>query len=92
MAIQQAILHITFLSDKKESCITIYSDNEKNIQILVTCYCYEQVEGMFYVNSHLEKLMFEELRNNCRGGTTTFLPGVKQIANVAALPGIVKVC
>jgi len=49
-----------------------------------------QVEGMFYVNSHLEKLMFEELRNNCRGGTTTFLPGVKQIANVAALPGIVK--
>ncbi|XP_071806892.1 RNA-splicing ligase RtcB homolog [Asterias amurensis] len=49
-----------------------------------------KVEGRFYVNSNLEKLMFEELRNSCgnkaMGG---FLPGVKQIANVAALPGIV---
>lgn len=48
------------------------------------------VEGIFYVNKHLEKLMFEELRNACRPGQTGgFLPGVKQIANVAALPGIV---
>ncbi|XP_023329182.1 tRNA-splicing ligase RtcB homolog [Eurytemora carolleeae] len=48
------------------------------------------VEGVFYVNSHLEKLMFEELRNSCRPGMIGgFLPGVKQIANVAALPGIV---
>lgn len=49
-----------------------------------------KVEGVFYVNKNLEKLMFEELRNSCQpdrvGG---FLPGVKQIANVAALPGIV---
>lgn len=49
-----------------------------------------RVEGVFYVNDHLEKLMLEELNNSCRadriGG---FLPGVKQIANVAALPGIV---
>uniref|UniRef100_T1PD20 RNA-splicing ligase RtcB homolog n=1 Tax=Musca domestica TaxID=7370 RepID=T1PD20_MUSDO len=48
------------------------------------------VEGCFYVNERLEKLMFEELKNSCQpravGG---FLPGVKQIANVAALPGIV---
>lgn len=35
--------------------------------------------------------MVEELRNSCRGGIGGFLPGVKQIANVAALPGIVKV-
>ncbi|XP_065580904.1 RNA-splicing ligase RtcB homolog [Artemia franciscana] len=48
------------------------------------------VEGVFYVNSHLEKLMFEELRNSCRPGMVGgFLPGMKQIANVAALPGIV---
>lgn len=49
-----------------------------------------QVEGVFYVNNHLEKLMLEELRNSCRPGMVGgFLPGVKQIANVAALPGIV---
>ena len=49
-----------------------------------------KVEGVFYVNSHLEKLMLEELRNACRPGQVGgFLPGVKQIANVAALPGIV---
>lgn len=49
-----------------------------------------QVEGVFYVNNHLEKLMLDELRNACRPGMVGgFLPGVKQIANVAALPGIV---
>jgi len=48
------------------------------------------VEGRFYVNAPLEKLMLEELRNSCRPGQVGgFLPGVKQIANVAALPGIV---
>ncbi len=49
-----------------------------------------QVEGVFYVNQNLEKLMLDELRNACRPGMIGgFLPGVKQIANVAALPGIV---
>ncbi|XP_045147086.1 RNA-splicing ligase RtcB homolog [Echinops telfairi] len=49
-----------------------------------------QVEGVFYVNDSLEKLMFEELRNSCRGGGVGgFLPAMKQIGNVAALPGIV---
>lgn len=34
--------------------------------------------------------MLDELRNSCRPGAVGgFLPGVKQIANVAALPGIV---
>lgn len=48
------------------------------------------VEGIFYVNKNLEALMFEELKNSCRPGMDGgFLPGVKQIANVAALPGIV---
>lgn len=51
------------------------------------------VEGVFYVNKNLEALMFEELKNACRPGQTGgFLPGVKQIANVAALPGIVGRC
>ncbi|XP_027199837.2 rtcB RNA ligase [Dermatophagoides pteronyssinus] len=49
-----------------------------------------RVEGVFYVNDHLEKLMFEELRTSCSvGGFGGFLPGVKQIANVTSLPGII---
>ncbi|XP_065156070.1 RNA-splicing ligase RtcB homolog [Atheta coriaria] len=48
------------------------------------------VEGRFYVNKPLEDLMLDELKNSCRPGQVGgFLPGVKQIANVAALPGIV---
>lgn len=47
-----------------------------------------RVEGRFYVNKNLEPLMFEELQQfDCKGGG--FLPAVKQIANVAGLPGIV---
>eukprot|EP00061_Rhincodon_typus_P015504 g43216.t1 len=34
-----------------------------------------QVEGVFYVNDTLEKLMFEELRNSCRGGGYGFAIG-----------------
>jgi tRNA-splicing ligase RtcB len=42
------------------------------------------------VNEPLEELMLDELKTSCRpGGIGGFLPGVKQIANVAALPGIV---
>lgn len=42
------------------------------------------------MNNTLERLMFDELRNSCRPGAVGgFLPGMKQIANVAALPGIV---
>ncbi|KAI3384739.1 hypothetical protein SNEBB_004692 [Seison nebaliae] len=50
-----------------------------------------QTEGRFYVNGYLERLMFEELRASSSGESAGggFLPGVKQIANVAALPGIV---
>lgn len=48
------------------------------------------VEGLFFVNEVLEKLMFDELKQSCRtGGYGGFLPGMKQIGNVAALPGIV---
>jgi tRNA-splicing ligase RtcB (3'-phosphate/5'-hydroxy nucleic acid ligase) len=51
------------------------------------------VPGVLYVNKQLEQLIFTELRNYCRpgvAGSGGFLPAVKQIGNVAALPGIVK--
>lgn len=48
-------------------------------------------KGTFYVNSALEGLVFDELRCSCGTGSFGgFLPAVKQIANVAALPGIVN--
>ena len=44
------------------------------------------------MNDPLKNLMFEELNHFCgSGGIGGFLPGMKQIANVAALPGIVGV-
>jgi len=49
-----------------------------------------KVEGVFYVNDFLRELMFDELRHFAASGDYGgFLPGMKQIANVAALPGIV---
>jgi len=50
------------------------------------------VPGRFYVNTHLERLMFDELRSFSKQSSNVggFLPAVKQIGNVAALPGIVK--
>eukprot|EP00929_Paragymnodinium_shiwhaense_P014591 TRINITY_DN122514_c0_g1_i1.p1 TRINITY_DN122514_c0_g1~~TRINITY_DN122514_c0_g1_i1.p1 ORF type:complete len:510 (-),score=132.74 TRINITY_DN122514_c0_g1_i1:293-1822(-) len=49
------------------------------------------VVGKFYVNTPLERLMFDELRSFSRQSSNVggFLPAVKQIGNVAALPGIV---
>lgn len=51
-----------------------------------------RVPGVFYVNERLQDLLFEELHvASERGEHGGFLPAVKQIANVAALPGIVSV-
>ena len=51
-----------------------------------------RVPGTFYVNDALRSLILDELRVYTeRGQHGGFLPAVKQIANVAALPGIVKV-
>ncbi|KAI0978066.1 hypothetical protein GJ496_000063 [Pomphorhynchus laevis] len=48
------------------------------------------VEGLVFVNEPLQKLLFDELRAfTTSAGVGGFLPGIKQIANVAALPGIV---
>ena len=47
-----------------------------------------RVPCTFYVNQHLQQLMFEELEQFVsRGDVGGFLPAVKQLANVAALPG-----
>jgi tRNA-splicing ligase RtcB len=46
---------------------------------------------MFYVNESLKDMIFDELRLSSSRGDGGFLPAVKQVANVAALPGIVKV-
>lgn len=97
------------------------SESRSDVHMMIkTLFFVSQVEGNFYVNEPLEKLMFEELRNACRGGgqqrfTSSssltcwirlrwfllclscisgvggFLPAMKQIGNVAALPGIVHV-
>ena len=54
------------------------------------------VKGMnvpvkFYVNEPLQPLIFDELQKHAgAAGVGGFLPAVKQMANVAALPGIVK--
>ena len=49
------------------------------------------VPGTFYLNDSLYDLVIDELQQHSRaGGIGGFLPAVKQIANVAALPGIVR--
>eukprot|EP00499_Haloplacidia_sp_CaronLabIsolate_P004322 CAMPEP_0196775098 /NCGR_PEP_ID=MMETSP1104-20130614/3822_1 /TAXON_ID=33652 /ORGANISM="Cafeteria sp., Strain Caron Lab Isolate" /LENGTH=476 /DNA_ID=CAMNT_0042145263 /DNA_START=56 /DNA_END=1486 /DNA_ORIENTATION=+ len=49
-----------------------------------------RVPGAFYLNPELKQLVFDELEQYSKhGGDGGFLPAVKQIANVAALPGIV---
>eukprot|EP00127_Corallochytrium_limacisporum_P004504 Clim_evm4s166 gene=Clim_evmTU4s166 len=49
-----------------------------------------RVEGRFYVDEELEKLVFGELTASRMGQKVGgFIPAVQQIANVAALPGIV---
>jgi tRNA-splicing ligase RtcB len=51
-----------------------------------------RVPGTFYVNDSLLDLQLEELQQYATArGVGGFLPAVKQIANVAALPGIVGV-
>ncbi|GIX61530.1 tRNA-splicing ligase RtcB homolog [Babesia caballi] len=47
------------------------------------------VEGYFFANETLAKLLFQELEQYTTDAGT-FLPALKQLANVAALPGIVK--
>ncbi|KAJ1494487.1 tRNA-splicing ligase [Baffinella frigidus] len=52
-----------------------------------------RVPGHFYVNDEIKELLYDELRQFTKAGGASgqggFLPAMKQIANVAALPGIV---
>uniref|UniRef100_K1Q667 RNA-splicing ligase RtcB homolog n=2 Tax=Magallana gigas TaxID=29159 RepID=K1Q667_MAGGI len=78
--------------------VRTYNDELKYLEKISNC-CWRikkgfvdnmNVEGIFYTNETLEKLMFDELKQSCRTqGYGGFLPGMKQIGNVAALPGIV---
>ncbi|UKK02870.1 RNA ligase (ATP) [Theileria orientalis] len=47
------------------------------------------VEGHLFANENLSQLLFDELRQ-FTDEPGSFLPALKQLANVAALPGIVK--
>ena len=50
-----------------------------------------KVPAKFYVNKDLQDVLFDEMKSACnQSGQGGFLPAVKQLANVAALPGIVK--
>jgi tRNA-splicing ligase RtcB len=55
------------------------------------CVCINISIGVFYINNALQPLVIGELQHHCEAdGYGGFLPAVKQIANVSALPGIVK--
>ncbi|KOX68417.1 tRNA-splicing ligase RtcB like protein [Melipona quadrifasciata] len=80
MVVRQYQEEIKYLEKITQTCWKIKKGFQPNMK----------VEGVFYVNNSLERLMFDELKNACRPGAVGgFLPGMKQIANVAALPGIV---
>ena len=87
-------------SGQKSKGRTFHQEREYMSRSKSSVKCYDIRKGFvdnmrvpvkFYVNDKLEGLIFDELRhysnNKDRGG---FLPAVKQMANVAALPGIVK--
>lgn len=49
--------------------------------------------GYVYVNDNLKELLFDELKRYADNKERTggFIPAVKQLANVGALPGVVDV-
>jgi tRNA-splicing ligase RtcB len=50
-----------------------------------------RVPGIMYINPFLREMVLDELQAAVnRGEQGGFLPAVKQLANVATLPGIVK--
>ena len=48
------------------SVLSSFSCCDKCIIIMCMRLCVSQVEGIFYVNSHLENLMMDELRHSCQ--------------------------
>jgi len=50
-----------------------------------------RVPGTFFINQSLQELIFSELQQFCKADARHgFLPAIKQIGNVAGLPGIVR--
>lgn len=75
----------------KEECSFISRIDATRYKINIGFVPGMRVHGEFYVNKQLEGIMFEELQQSCNSkGIGGFLPAVKQIANVASLPGIVS--
>jgi len=73
-----------------EECSYIENRDPTSYTIKVGFVPNMRVPGIFYVNKFLAGLTFEELKQHAeRGRSGGFLPAVKQIANVASLPGIV---
>ena len=74
----------------KDECRFIEKESHCTFRIKKDFVPNMQVEGRFYVNDRLKKLMLDELSHHSHSkGVGGFLPAVKQIANVSALPGIV---
>ena len=98
MAEEGAPINHQYKGNVNESVVRSYDDEMKFLKRL-TPWKFEiakgfvpnmNVHGTFYVNDSLEELVLDELRTHCSvGGYGGFLPAIKQIANVAALPGIV---
>ena len=76
----------------EQECKYIEKKSDNEYQINKGFVSGMNVPGVLYVNKALEQLIFTELRNFTRQTQTAggFLPAVKQIGNVAGLPGIVK--
>ena len=76
----------------EEECSFVHKKDAQQFEIDRGFVPNMRVPGRFYVNSALERLLFEELEHHTRSrGMGGFLPAMKQIANVAGLPGIVNV-
>eukprot|EP01135_Chromosphaera_perkinsii_P008279 Nk52_evm1s1229 gene=Nk52_evmTU1s1229 len=83
----------------EEECSFLEQENGHKYRIKKGFVPNMRVEGVFYVNDKLRDLVYGELQAHAHtntaagsgggGGFGGFLPAVKQIANVAALPGIV---
>jgi tRNA-splicing ligase RtcB len=70
----------------------IYEVNEYIYRVAIGFVQNMRVEGYLYLNSPLRELIMEELEQFIEArGVGGFLPAIKQVCNVACLPGIVGV-
>ncbi|KAK8803806.1 hypothetical protein WA158_001500 [Blastocystis sp. Blastoise] len=76
----------------EEECKFIHKDGVCRYKIDPGFVPNMNVPGVFYVNEKLYPLVMEELSlySERKSGYGGFLPAIKQVANVAALPGCIK--